>query len=105
MKNKKVFVSCEMPKEVEEQFGILGYGCVRLPSFDVLDTPVSAHPDMLLFRLPDGKILTDGRYYEKNSALLNESGADIVTSKRMLGGKYPFDIAFFYDYNSNKYSI
>ena len=91
---KLVLVSEDMPDSVEKIFGFLGYGCVRLPKFDVLDTPVASHPDMLFFALPDGKLLCDKRYYEKNTELLGSCGERFVFSVKELGAKYPYDVAF-----------
>ena len=83
-----------MPDKIAEYFGLLGYGCVRLPAFERLDGPVSSHPDMLLSVISDSTLLVDANYYSENAELFSECGARFKVSSTRLEGKYPKDIAF-----------
>ena len=89
-----LLVSEDMQGEIERLLGDLGYGCVRLPKCDRLDTPVASHPDMIFYRLSDGRLLTDRGYYEKNARLLKSTGGRFAFSEKSLDKKYPADILF-----------
>ena len=66
---------------------------VPLPQNGALPLPVSRHPDMLVFAA-GGTLVTDGEYYEKNRALLDSLGADILVSCESVGNEYPRDVLF-----------
>ena len=70
--DRLVLISSEMPSKIERIFNILDYGCVHLPKYIALDTPVASHPDMLFYRLPSGKLLCDGNYFEANKEMLEK---------------------------------
>ena len=91
---KALFISSEMPFEIEEILSFLGYGCVRLPKFDALDEPVASHPDMLFYRLGSGRLLCDGRYFMQNRELFAPYDDKLTFSARELGADYPRDVLF-----------
>ena len=70
----------------------LGYRPILLPSYKRLPEPVSSHPDMLIYQLSSGALLTYEEYYNENRALFNMLGCDVLTEERLPGNKYPEDI-------------
>ena len=77
-----------------EPLAALGYEVLALPSFDLLDAPVSAHPDMLLWAY-ENKIITHGEYYPIAKGIfdtLAASGYEIILSEQKISAKYPSDV-------------
>ena len=70
---------------------------IKLPPFNRLQEPVSAHPDMLLFPTERG-IITCAEYFEENRSLFEElsdvSGCEIVLDSGEIASKYPQDVKF-----------
>ena len=89
-----LLVSENLPKQIEDILSTLGYRCVRIPCCEYLDAPVASHPDMLFYRIKDGTLLCDRRYYESNAKLLESTGARFVFSVGVLDKKYPNDVLF-----------
>lgn len=58
-----VLVSEHLPTQFLKQLFLCGYEAVALPADPRLPTPVSSHPDMLVFA-DDRTIITDRQYYE-----------------------------------------
>ncbi len=69
---------------------------ISIPKCSRLDAPVCTHPDMLFFKLSDGSVLTEGRYYDENCEFFASLPPElkIKKSKLTLAPKYPNDIAF-----------
>ena len=77
-----------------EPLTALGYEVLALPAFDKLDTPVSAHPDMLLWAYKN-KIITHGEYYPIAKDIFDRlaaSGYEIILSEQKISAKYPLDV-------------
>ncbi|MDD4772194.1 MAG: hypothetical protein PHZ09_01125 [Eubacteriales bacterium] len=70
----------------------MGYRPVLLPSYKRLPEPVSSHPDMLIYRLSSGALLTYTEYYNENRALFNMIECEVITEERLPGNRYPEDI-------------
>lgn len=90
-------VDCRIPEPSRKRLCELGTELISLPRADYLDTPVSAHPDMLIF-MGWGKLFCHARYFEKNTALLQsiaqKCGLDICLSDEDTGANYPRDVLF-----------
>jgi hypothetical protein len=74
-----------------------GFEIIKLPSFDLFQEPVSAHPDMLIF-IGDGKIVCHKDYFAvAESEILKISkllGAKMILSDESIGKEYPRDVLF-----------
>lgn len=62
---------------------------ILLPQYDLLPTPVSSHPDMLLYDLGE-KLLVYRDYYEKNRKLFD--GIPVILTDHVAGNLYPGDV-------------
>ncbi len=90
----RLFTDKCVSDKVEAQLCSLGYVVVRLPSFLGLDTPVSSHPDMLIYPLKNGRYLICRDYYEDNRAFFDSLGIVFTVTEEKLSPKYPNDILF-----------
>ncbi len=73
----------------------LGFDVITLPPYKKLGKGVDSHADMLIFPIDD-KIFTYREYAVLNSEVfytLNSRGYNIVYVSKMVGNKYPNDIA------------
>ena len=70
-----------------------GYTPVVLPSYRKLPEPVSSHPDMLIYRLRSGALLTYKSYYEANRSLFGRLNCEIITEDIPPEKIYPHDIS------------
>lgn len=74
-----------------------GLEIIKLPCFPVLQEPVSAHPDMLLF-LGEGRIVCHKDYFalaEKEISKISEiTKKEIILSCENIGLEYPRDVLF-----------
>lgn len=77
-----------------EGFCALGCAVIRLPSFWGLQTPVSSHPDMLMARLRDGRLITTREYYDENRAFFEALPVKISVTDEVLRPDYPRDVLF-----------
>ncbi len=79
-----------------EIFAKHGISVINIPMCPRLAPPVSSHPDMLFYRMSDGTLLTEQKYFEENEAFFNSlpRGLKIKTSAITLAQNYPNDIAF-----------
>lgn len=91
---KTLLLSSDIQRESIEQLSSLGYRVLTLPRYKALPTPISSHPDSLVFK-GEGQIITDKDYFYENEELFSEisshSGVDVVISGDKLGNKYPSD--------------
>ena len=93
---KKVIIDSRTPKKITDSLTKLGFVTIALPCFPSLPTPVSAHPDMLIF-FADDKIFCHNDYYTIAKDELHEisrSGYEIILSDEYVSNKYPHDILF-----------
>lgn len=74
-----------------------GFEVLSLPPFDVLDTPVASHPDMLIFPM-GSRLLTHKNYYsaasEELDRLISSTGLELLLSDEPVGRDYPHDVLF-----------
>ncbi len=74
---------------------LLSYGeVIPLPEWKGLPEPVSSHPDMLFYPLPDGKILAGKDYYNENREFFSSLSDAFILDEKTPSGKYPFDVRF-----------
>ena len=89
--DERIDKKCEM--------GLVGRGfeLIKLPSFDLLQEPVAAHPDMLLF-IGKGRVVCHKDYFAvAESEMLKISkllGAEIILSDEAINKEYPRDVLF-----------
>lgn len=76
--------------------GLQSLGCavIRLPSFWGLQPPVSSHPDMLCFRLNDGRLVTVREYYDANRGFFDGLPVKIALTEELIRPEYPHDVLF-----------
>ena len=83
------------PRDAEKSLFQFGHRTLRLPPHPTLPTPVSSHPDMLLFFAPDA-ILCTKSYYHIAAKELEEIalayGAPIRCIEQEYGSSYPADV-------------
>ena len=93
---KKVIIDSRAPKAVKATLCDMGFSLIQMPPFPALQTPVSAHPDMLLF-IADKKVFCHADYQKIAKAALDEIadvGYEIITTKENIGAEYPHDVLF-----------
>ncbi len=81
-----VFTDCRLDPRAAQTLRELGHAPIPCPQHLTLDTPVSSHPDLLLF-ITDTSILTHADYVR---AL--DSALPLVSIPEQLGAKYPHDV-------------
>ena len=93
---KKVIIDSRAPKAVKATLCNMGFSLIQMPPFPALQTPVSAHPDMLLF-IADKKVFCHADYQKIANEELEEiadTGYEIITTKENIGAEYPHDVLF-----------
>ena len=93
---KKAVVDSRIPRPCAERLSALGYGLIAMPEFPALATPVSAHPDMLLF-FAYNTVFCHKDYFDIAKDELEEiagCGYDIILSDEKISNNYPSDILF-----------
>ena len=93
---KHVIIDCRLPLSVKESLRDKGFTLIEMPEWERLQTPVSAHPDMLMFIAGD-KIITHTDYFneaKKQFEAISGCGYEIITSDEPVSEKYPNDILF-----------
>ena len=74
-----------------------GFELIKMPPFSALQTPVSAHPDMLFF-LGKGRLVCHKDYFavaeEQINKIAKASNCEIIFSDENIGGEYPLDVLF-----------
>ena len=94
MSKKFVLIDGRAEKYISEPLKALGYEVLSLPPFDKLDTPVAAHPDMLVW-IYGRKIITHSEYYPIARSVfekLEKHGFEIDLSEQIVSKKYPSDV-------------
>ena len=89
-------IDCRFPCYAKESLKSFGFKIIELPAWDVLDTPVSAHPDMLMY-IAGKKIITHEKYFnvaKKEFETIRSLGYGLILSSEDITGKYPYDILF-----------
>ncbi|MCL2517326.1 MAG: hypothetical protein FWF15_02065 [Oscillospiraceae bacterium] len=84
-----IFISCEISDKIKNNLS-KNFEIRFLPHFELLPEPVSAHADMLIYKLPCGKLLVHEEYYNLNENLF--AGFDVIITNEPIGAKYPHDI-------------
>jgi hypothetical protein len=67
------------------------FSLIKLPPFDLLDTPVASHADMLICEL-NGLLVTHELYYKKNKDLFDLAGLNAFTVNEPVSKRYPNDV-------------
>ena len=92
-----VLVDERIDRACEGALSERGYEIIKLSACDVLQEPVSAHPDMLVF-VGKGRLFCHERYYAAAREWLDEicrkSKLELVLSREEWGEKYPADVLF-----------
>ena len=88
---RKIIVGNNISEKCKKALSDMSFEVVTLPSFDMLDKPVSSHADMLVFCV-DGRIFTHGEYYSQNKELFDSLGVEICVIEERVESKYPKDI-------------
>ncbi len=89
----KILVDARMSEGVRD--GLSTYGeVISLPKWKGLPEPVSSHPDMLFYPLPNGKILVGRDYYNENRGFFSSLGDVFLLDEKTPSGSYPFDVLF-----------
>lgn len=74
-----------------------GFEVVRLPACEILQAPVSAHPDMLLF-VGKGMLFCHEKYYaiakKEIDLIIEQTGLSLSLSGEAWEEKYPSDVLF-----------
>ncbi len=65
---------------------------ISVPSWNKLPPTIASHPDILFYRLPEGKVLIGREYYCLNKPFFDDIGADFITCGKTPSGEYPHDI-------------
>ena len=91
-----VIIDNRMPNKCKDALRALGFELIELPCFSSLPSPVSAHPDMLLF-FADKTVFTHKDYRQTAKKELDricDLGYDILLSGEKIAPEYPNDILF-----------
>lgn len=90
-------VDCRIPAASLSRLRELDFEVIPMPRADYLDTPVSAHPDMLVF-LSFGKLFCHLKYYQNHRGIIDKiaeiSGLELVVSNEPTSAEYPCDVLF-----------
>lgn len=89
---KYVLCSDKISAKIRERLKKSGLTPVLLPPYEQLPAQVASHPDMLVYRLNSGALLTYAGYYALNSSMFQKLGCVIITEKIIPEDKYPKDI-------------
>lgn len=89
----KILVDARMTEKVKGALSSYGE-VIPLPKWGGLPEPVSSHPDMLFYPLPDGRILVGREYYNENRELFSALSDAFVLDEKTPSGEYPFDVRF-----------
>lgn len=89
----KILVDAVMSDCVKKSLSSYGE-VISLPKWKELPEPVSSHPDMLFYPLPDGKILIGKDYYNENREFFSRFCEVFTFDEKTPSGEYPFDVRF-----------
>ena len=94
---KFVITDNRIDKECERGLLERGFELIKLPPFPILQAPVAAHPDMLLF-LGKGKLLCHADYFEiakkELSIIADITDGELIRTSDNVGSEYPHDVMF-----------
>lgn len=94
---KYVIADNRIDKKCESGLRERGFELIKLPCFPVLQEPVSAHPDMLLF-LGEGRIACHKDYFSiaqnEISKISEITNTEITLSCEKIDSEYPKDVLF-----------
>ena len=92
-----VIADVRIDKKCEKGLLERGFELIKLPSFNLLQEPVSAHPDMLLF-IGKGRVVCHKDYFAAcESEMLKISkllGAEMILTDEAIDREYPRDVLF-----------
>ena len=91
-----VIVDSRLPRDCCKKLSDMGFELIKMPTWEKLDAPVSAHPDMLFFIAGD-KIFTHRDYRvtaHSEFAKISKRGYDIIITDEEISAKYPNDVRF-----------
>jgi hypothetical protein len=91
---KTVLVDPKLCEVSKNNLRALGYEVKEIPPFKRLPDQICGHPDILLFKMSDGKLLMGEEYYRENSEFYDSLGIDIITDPISPCGEYPSDVRF-----------
>lgn len=92
--SKTILTDNRVSGKCTEGLQFLGCAVIRLPSFWGLQPPVSSHPDMLFFRLRDGRLVTTREYHDANRVFFGTLPAEFTLTDEKLRPEYPSDVLF-----------
>lgn len=94
---KTVIVDERIDFECESALAKKGFEIIKLPACPILQKPVSAHPDMLVF-IGKGKLLCHEKYYniakKEIDGIIFARGLALLLSDELWEAEYPFDVLF-----------
>ncbi len=89
-------IDSRMPTSCKASLEARGFSLIPLPPFELFDTPVSAHPDMLMFF--GDKLICHSEYFKiaenEIKSIANAKGVEIELSREPISKKYPSDVLF-----------
>ena len=91
---KTVLCDPKLSDEGKGRLREMGFLVKEIPPYDKLPEPISSHPDILLFKLNDGRILMGEEYYLKNKDFYDFLGVKILLDRATPCGEYPSDVLF-----------
>lgn len=88
---KNVIVSQLLPSHMREKLYDAGFKCISGGRSSVIDNETAYHPDMLYFKLPDGKLLVSASAHPVHNL---DTFCELKISKTVQGAEYPKDCVF-----------
>ena len=93
---KSVIIDSRASSKIKSSLLSEGFMLIEMPTWQKLQVPVSAHPDMLMF-IADKKIITHADYLEiakEQFKAISSHGYELVISNEEISSEYPLDILF-----------
>ena len=94
---KTVIFDYRIDAKCEESLTSRGFGVIKLPPCRVLQSPVAAHPDMLIF-IFGNRLFCHERYYSEAKAavdaVVSAGGFELILSDERWESEYPHDVLF-----------
>lgn len=90
----RALISPDMSPKCRQSLERLGVSTIVIPPYKKLPRPIESHPDILLFGLTNGIILTGREYYEENGRFFDSLGVKIILDEKTPRGEYPSDVLF-----------
>lgn len=91
---KTVLCDPKLSDECKGKLEKMGFLVREIPPYDKLPEPIASHPDILLFKLNDERILMGQEYYLINKDFYDSLGVKILLDRNSPGGEYPSDVLF-----------